>query len=165
MEMVPPGALVGAYGSVGCGGGGEEFCKACFSACGPGVGEDTGEQFAAAALALGNSRCVHGSMSTPTAVVVPMQTAAGTPPAHIPVVDVSPVVTALSDTIAPLPGGRVPLSDAQAAREEATDRQSQQRKDGRVGDWRFKVTPIKRQLRGRGRRPVSLYWRCRCNSG
>ena len=65
---------------------GEEFCRACFPGCDPGVGESTGEQLAAAALAL-------GTMFTPTAAGVPMQTAAGTPSAQVPVVDVSPVAT------------------------------------------------------------------------
>ena len=93
--------------------------------CDRGTVESTGEQLAAAALAL-------GTMFTPTAVGVPMQTAAGTPSAQVPVVDVSPVATGPLHTTAPLSAGRKALSKAQAAKRKAADRQSQQRRVGRM---------------------------------
>jgi len=116
-DGTPPGTRECSWCRKECEDEGEEFCRACFPGCDPSVVESTGEQLAAAALAL-------GTMLTPAAVAVPMQTAAGTLSAHIPVVDVSLVATAPSNTTAPLSGGRKPLSKAQAARKKATDRES-----------------------------------------
>ena len=103
----------------------EECCRACFPGIDQGVAESTGEQLPAAALAL-------GTMCTPAAAWVPMQTAAGTLFTHIPVVDVSSMAMGSLHTTAPLSGGRKALDKEQAARKTATDRQYQQRRVGRM---------------------------------
>jgi hypothetical protein len=74
--------------------------------------------------------------STPTARAVPLQTAAGTPSSHIPLVIVSPTpMTEMQPLMQPLvacSSGKKGLTEEQAARKKATDRQSQKRRVGRM---------------------------------
>ena len=97
---------------------GKDFCRSCLGAGESGIVQSVGEQLVAAARAL-------GTMSTPTAVAVPLQTAAGTLSPHIPMVNADSVASAPSNATAPLSGGREQLIDAQATRKKATDRESQ----------------------------------------
>ena len=89
--------------------------------------QDAGVRLAAAAAA-----ARPGAVTTPTALAVPLQTAAGTPSPRIPVVTVSPFVTAPSKSTAPPSGNRKMLTEAQAAKKKLTNRQSQQRRIGKM---------------------------------
>jgi hypothetical protein len=124
-DATPPGTRVCSWCRKECEDEDEDLCRACFAAGDSGVVESTGEQLVAAARAL-------GTICTAAAVPVPMQTAAGTLSAHIPVVDASPMPTGPLHTTAPPSGGRKALSETQAARKKATDRQCQQRRVGRM---------------------------------
>ena len=98
-----------------------------------------------------------GAVTTPTALAAPLQTAAGTPSPRIPVVTVSPFVTAPSKSTAPPSGNRKMLTEAQAAKKKLTNRQSQQRRIGKMRalmHCRVRTRPIKRQFRGRKSRSV-----------
>ena len=103
----------------------EDLCRSCLAGGGSGVVQSTSEQLAPAAHAL-------GTVSTPTVVAIPLETAAGTLSPHIPVVNASPLVTTSSNTTALLSGCRKRLTDDRAARKKAKDRQSQQRRVGKM---------------------------------
>ena len=89
--------------------------------------QDVGERLVVAAAA---ARL--GTMSTPTTVAIPLQTAAGTPSPHIPVANASPLATAPSNSTTPLSGARKRLAEEQAAKKKVTDSQSQKRRIGKM---------------------------------
>ena len=92
--------------------------------------QDVGARLVAAAAAPPRARAV----TTPAALVVPLQTAAGTLSPHIPVVNASPLVTVPSNSTVQRSGtvSRKTLTEAQAAQKKVTDKQSQQRRIGKM---------------------------------
>jgi hypothetical protein len=70
------------------------------------------------------------AVTTPTAMAVPLQTAAGTLSPHIPLVTASPLELSPSNETAQTAAQKAAQEAAQKARKKVTDRQSQQRRVG-----------------------------------
>ena len=77
------------------------------------------------------------AVTTPTAIAVPLQIAAGTPSPHIPVVTASPLETFPSNSTTQRSGNRKMLTEAQVAKKKVTDRQSQQRRVGKMRELKI----------------------------
>ena len=113
--------------------------------------QDVGVRLVAVAAASPHPRAV----TTPTAIAVPLQTAAGTLSPHIPVVNASPLETAPSNSTVQRSGERKRLTETQAAQKKVTDKQSQQRRVGKMKELKSQnaaheatIKKLEKKIRG-----------------